>query len=271
MFSFAGERSGLLISELLRQKCSGKRDKILCRLNMKLFDVINGKVCVQGSEELQDSKRALKLPFQPRLPRRQSSANKVKKEENTNVAPVTAIPNGRMDLDIGPDSVETFNKHWRTPKKSSGIESCKRNALVEAYQRAKTTAATGGTDTPGNHKLLHPFRGRSCSDSNRGGSGESRVEPIKEEEEKLAKVVASTVTVISIEPSKYFDLKVFTRLSDYCDHYYTRKIEVIVIMTTGESVKEMTSKFDKLAKFKGQDFRRWQKKMHFLLTTLKVV
>ncbi|GJV02812.1 zinc finger, CCHC-type containing protein [Tanacetum coccineum] len=42
-------------------------------------------------------------------------------------------------------------------------------------------------------------------------------------------------------------------------------------MTTEESVKEMTSKFDKLAKFEGQDFRRWQKKMHFLLTTLKVV
>nr|GFA55823.1 zinc finger, CCHC-type [Tanacetum cinerariifolium] len=34
---------------------------------------------------------------------------------------------------------------------------------------------------------------------------------------------------------------------------------------------DMTSKFDKLAKFEGQDFRRWQKKMHFLLTTLKVV
>ncbi|GJY20268.1 zinc finger, CCHC-type containing protein [Tanacetum coccineum] len=32
-------------------------------------------------------------------------------------------------------------------------------------------------------------------------------------------------------------------------------------MTTGESVKEMTSKFDKLAKFEGQDFHRWQKKM----------
>nr|GFC46749.1 zinc finger, CCHC-type [Tanacetum cinerariifolium] len=36
------------------------------------------------------------------------------------------------------------------------------------------------------------------------------------------------------------------------------KIEVTVIMTTGESVKVMTSKFDKLG-------------MHFLLTTLKVV
>nr|GEV26004.1 zinc finger, CCHC-type [Tanacetum cinerariifolium] len=42
-------------------------------------------------------------------------------------------------------------------------------------------------------------------------------------------------------------------------------------MKTGESVKDMTSKFDKLAKFEGQDFRRWQKKMHFLLTSLKVV
>ncbi|KAJ9552282.1 LOW QUALITY PROTEIN: hypothetical protein OSB04_016327 [Centaurea solstitialis] len=35
-----------------------------------------------------------------------------------------------------------------------------------------------------------------------------------------------------------------------------------------ESVKEMTSKFSKLQKV---DFRRWQKKMHFLLTTLNVV
>jgi hypothetical protein len=42
-------------------------------------------------------------------------------------------------------------------------------------------------------------------------------------------------------------------------------------MTNGESAKEMTSKFAKLDKFEGQDFRRWQKKMHFLLTTLKVV
>nr|GEX34135.1 hypothetical protein [Tanacetum cinerariifolium] len=42
-------------------------------------------------------------------------------------------------------------------------------------------------------------------------------------------------------------------------------------MTNGESVKDMLTKFDKLVKFKGQDFRRWQKKMHFLLTTLKVV
>nr|GEV89846.1 zinc finger, CCHC-type [Tanacetum cinerariifolium] len=42
-------------------------------------------------------------------------------------------------------------------------------------------------------------------------------------------------------------------------------------MTNGESVKDMTNKFDKLAKFEGQDFHRWQKKMHFLLTTLKVM
>ncbi|GJV60557.1 zinc finger, CCHC-type containing protein [Tanacetum coccineum] len=36
-------------------------------------------------------------------------------------------------------------------------------------------------------------------------------------------------------------------------------------------MKDMTSKVDKLAKFEGQDFRRCQNKMHFLLTTLKVV
>ena len=38
-----------------------------------------------------------------------------------------------------------------------------------------------------------------------------------------------------------------------------------------ESVKEMTSKFTKLEKFQGVDFRRWKKKMHFFLTTLNVV
>ncbi|GJZ80165.1 hypothetical protein Tco_0645002 [Tanacetum coccineum] len=32
-----------------------------------------------------------------------------------------------------------------------------------------------------------------------------------------------------------------------------------------------TTNFGKLDKFEGHDFRRWQKKMHFLLTTLKVV
>ncbi|KAD7478579.1 hypothetical protein E3N88_01715 [Mikania micrantha] len=42
-------------------------------------------------------------------------------------------------------------------------------------------------------------------------------------------------------------------------------------MASGESVRDMASKFAKLEKFNGQDFRRWKKKMHFLLTTLKVV
>lgn len=37
------------------------------------------------------------------------------------------------------------------------------------------------------------------------------------------------------------------------------------------SVKDLTTTFAKLEKFDGVDFRRWQKKMHFLLTTLKVV
>ncbi|GAU31358.1 hypothetical protein TSUD_19030 [Trifolium subterraneum] len=39
----------------------------------------------------------------------------------------------------------------------------------------------------------------------------------------------------------------------------------------GSTVKEMTKSFGKLDKFQGQDFRRWQKKIHFMLTTLKVV
>ncbi|GJW59596.1 zinc finger, CCHC-type containing protein [Tanacetum coccineum] len=42
-------------------------------------------------------------------------------------------------------------------------------------------------------------------------------------------------------------------------------------MMNGESVKDMTSKLDKLAKFEGQEFHCWKKKMHFILTTLKVV
>nr|GEZ07339.1 zinc finger, CCHC-type [Tanacetum cinerariifolium] len=37
------------------------------------------------------------------------------------------------------------------------------------------------------------------------------------------------------------------------------------------TVKEMTMNFEKLDKFEGYEFRRWQKKMHFLLSTLKVI
>ncbi|CAM8913723.1 unnamed protein product [Rhodiola kirilowii] len=37
------------------------------------------------------------------------------------------------------------------------------------------------------------------------------------------------------------------------------------------SVREMTANFGKLEKFEGVNFRRWQKKMHLLLTSLKVV
>nr|GEV69014.1 zinc finger, CCHC-type [Tanacetum cinerariifolium] len=39
----------------------------------------------------------------------------------------------------------------------------------------------------------------------------------------------------------------------------------------GNTVKDMTTNFRKLEKFERHDFRRWQKKMHFLLTTLNVV
>ncbi|GJZ33210.1 hypothetical protein Tco_0578646 [Tanacetum coccineum] len=37
------------------------------------------------------------------------------------------------------------------------------------------------------------------------------------------------------------------------------------------AMKHMTSNFAKLNKFKGVDFRRWQKKMHFLLSNMSVV
>nr|GEW58574.1 hypothetical protein [Tanacetum cinerariifolium] len=39
----------------------------------------------------------------------------------------------------------------------------------------------------------------------------------------------------------------------------------------GNTMKGMTTNFGKLDKFEGHYFRRWQNKMHFLLTTLKVV
>nr|GEW20637.1 zinc finger, CCHC-type [Tanacetum cinerariifolium] len=37
------------------------------------------------------------------------------------------------------------------------------------------------------------------------------------------------------------------------------------------TVKDMSTNFEKLDKFEGHDFRQWQRRMHFLLTTLKVV
>nr|GEY16102.1 zinc finger, CCHC-type [Tanacetum cinerariifolium] len=61
-----------------------------------------------------------------------------------------------------------------------------------------------------------------------------------------------------------------TRLS-VIHKIFQQRSKYSVIMTNGKSVKDMTTKFDKLVKFEGQDFRRWQKKIHFLLTTLKLV
>ena len=37
------------------------------------------------------------------------------------------------------------------------------------------------------------------------------------------------------------------------------------------SLKEFTANFVKLDRFDGANFRRWQKKLHFLLSSLKVV
>ncbi|GJW29702.1 zinc finger, CCHC-type containing protein [Tanacetum coccineum] len=47
--------------------------------------------------------------------------------------------------------------------------------------------------------------------------------------------------------------------------------KVFVVIMAGNTVKDMTINFGKLDKFEGHNFRRWQKKMHLLLTTLKVV
>nr|GEV67761.1 AP-4 complex subunit mu [Tanacetum cinerariifolium] len=48
-------------------------------------------------------------------------------------------------------------------------------------------------------------------------------------------------------------------------------VDIIEKISVTFSSSEMTTNFGKLDKFEGHDFRRWQKKMHFLLTTLKVV
>ncbi|GJX28109.1 zinc finger, CCHC-type containing protein [Tanacetum coccineum] len=52
---------------------------------------------------------------------------------------------------------------------------------------------------------------------------------------------------------------------------FLQRLKYFLILIMGDTVKDMTAKFGKLDKFEGNDFRRWQKKMHFLLTTLKVV
>ena len=42
-----------------------------------------------------------------------------------------------------------------------------------------------------------------------------------------------------------------------------------MFLEMGDSIREMNTKFAKLEKFEGVDFRRWKKKMHLMLTTLK--
>ncbi|GJW25887.1 zinc finger, CCHC-type containing protein [Tanacetum coccineum] len=53
--------------------------------------------------------------------------------------------------------------------------------------------------------------------------------------------------------------------------FSNKRVEYFLVIIAGNTVKDMTTNFGKLDKFEGHDFRRWQKKMHFLLTTLKVV
>ena len=55
----------------------------------------------------------------------------------------------------------------------------------------------------------------------------------------------------------------------YC--YPLQRSNQLLKMKNPDSVKDMYKTFAKLEKFSGQDFRRWQKKMHFYLTNLKVV
>ncbi|KAI5410808.1 hypothetical protein KIW84_056082 [Lathyrus oleraceus] len=64
----------------------------------------------------------------------------------------------------------------------------------------------------------------------------------------------------------------FEVIQDYHTQFSNKRTKYfLIIMAGGSTVKEMTTNFGKLDKLQGQDFRRWQKKMHFMLTTLKVV
>nr|GEX75964.1 reverse transcriptase domain-containing protein [Tanacetum cinerariifolium] len=54
-------------------------------------------------------------------------------------------------------------------------------------------------------------------------------------------------------------------------HFMVKEVIVLGHKVSRSGIKDMTTKFGKLDKFEGNDFRSWQKKMHFLLTTLKVV
>ncbi|GJV12081.1 zinc finger, CCHC-type containing protein [Tanacetum coccineum] len=51
----------------------------------------------------------------------------------------------------------------------------------------------------------------------------------------------------------------------------TIKEYYFMIINDAAAMKHMASNFAKLDKFKGMDFRRWQKKMHFLLSSMSVV
>ncbi|GKE14217.1 zinc finger, CCHC-type containing protein, partial [Tanacetum coccineum] len=74
-----------------------------------------------------------------------------------------------------------------------------------------------------------------------------------------------------LELSEAYAVSVKGGLLNYSHPSDQLPIVFYVVIMAGNTVKEMTTNFEKLDKFEGHDFRRWQKKMHFLLTTLKVV
>nr|GEW43235.1 ATP-dependent DNA helicase PIF1-like [Tanacetum cinerariifolium] len=64
----------------------------------------------------------------------------------------------RQKPNFDPTKVSRRRTRFNLCKEDVNGEAARTNLLAEAYQRAKPTAATGGTNTPGNHKHLHPFR-----------------------------------------------------------------------------------------------------------------
>ena len=103
------------------------------------------------AKELMDKAKAKGVKFF--LPTDVVLADEFKADANSKIAAVTAIPDGWMGLDIGPDSIATFKKEltgcktvvWNGPMGVFEFEKFAKGTFSVAHTLAEVTAAGGTT------------------------------------------------------------------------------------------------------------------------------
>ncbi|GJY31173.1 kinase-like domain, phloem protein 2-like protein, partial [Tanacetum coccineum] len=170
------------------------------------------------------------------------------------------------DIDLDEDN----GKYMMTGKEECEEENVKKNTKRTGGRNFVGDCRDATTKERNQQRFVDKKRD---TEKGKGLDGSARSEPtevanvkqlqstLEEEEEHVNKALEIVATGIIIVYLHSFEDNLVTRLRNMGEP-----------KVFADSLnRDMTAKFGKLGKFEGNDFRRSQKKMHFLLTTLKVM